>query len=224
MQSVVSLSEASIFASATLRTPILSDVNLTLGHGELLYLVGKVGSGKSSLLRTLYAELPLRVGRGAVCGYNLRSIDRKSFHSFRRRIGVVFQEYNLLSSMNVYDNLAFVLRATDWQSPVNINRRIEQVLDMVSLGDKAYKLPSNISGGERQRVCIARALLNSPELLIADEPTGNLDPGAAADIVQLFHSIAGEGCSVIISTHNSENLRLFPARVVRCADGFIEEI
>lgn len=224
MPPIVSIRDAAIFAAPTLRTPILSDVNFDVNQGELVYIVGRVGSGKSSLLKTLYAEQPLRIGTGMVCGVSLRNLNRKSFHNLRRNVGVVFQEYNLLNGLNIYRNLEFVLRATEWNSKQQIHRRIEEVLNMVSMCDKAYKLPSQLSGGERQRICVARALLNSPQLIIADEPTGNLDPTSAANIIQLFHSITQSGCTVILSTHNSENLRLFPARVMRCSDGFIEDI
>lgn len=224
MDSLIILDRADIYASATTRIPVLHDVNLVLKPAELVYVVGRVGSGKSSLLKTLYGELTLRAGNGLVCGYDLRRMSRKNLHLFRRNIGVVFQEYNLIRGMTVYQNLEFVLRSLEWKSAAQINARIEQVLRMVNLMDKAYKLPSHISGGERQRVCIARALLVSPQLLIADEPTGNLDPVAASEIISLFHSVSAQsGCSVILSTHNSENLRLHPSRVIRCADGFVVE-
>lgn len=221
MNNVVHIEKALIYASSKLNSPILSDVSLTIGEGELLYLVGRVGSGKSSLMKTIYGELPLRVGKGVVCGFDLRKITSKNLYKFRRHIGVVFQEYNLMAGMSVYENLEFVLRATEWKNKRAINRRIEEVLNTVSMADKAHRLPSEVSGGERQRVCIARAILSSPRLIIADEPTGNLDPAAASEIISLFHTIVGQGCSVILSTHNSENVRLFPSRVVRCADGFL---
>lgn len=225
MDSVVSLENVSIFASSTLATPILSEVSFRLAPGELVYLVGKVGSGKSSLMRTLYAEIPLKTGNAEVCGYDLSRLNNYNFHNFRRSIGIVFQEYNLLDDMTIYNNLEFVLRATDWKLRSAIKKRIEEVLQMVEMTDKAFKKPRQISGGERQRICIARALLNSPKLIIADEPTGNLDPVAASDVISLFHSVAkSTNCSVLISTHNSENIRLNPSRSLRCADGFIEQI
>lgn len=223
--SVVSLTNVPIYAASHLKTPILNDVCLTVEPGELIYLIGKVGSGKSSLLRTLYGELPIKGGTAQVCEHSLWELNANNFHTFRRKIGIVFQDYNLLEGMSIYKNLEFVLRATDWKKSAAINKRVGEVLEMVSLTDKAYRMPHEISGGERQRVCIARALLNSPKLILADEPTGNLDPVAASEVVRLFRTIAATGeCSVIVSTHNSENIRLFPGKALRCSDGLLEEV
>lgn len=222
---VVSLENVSIYASVTAQNPILMEVTFDVAPAEMVYLVGKVGSGKTSLLKTLYAETPLKTGSGTVCGYNLRKLSNRAFYDLRRSVGFVFQDYNLFSEMTIYKNLEFVLRATDWKKRTYINNRIGEVLEMVNLVDKAYSLPTQISGGERQRISIARALLNSPELILADEPTGNLDPVAAAEVISLLSNIAqASNCGVIVSTHNSENLRHVPARSLRCAHGFVEQI
>lgn len=221
---IVEFRDVSVFHKERGATPVLSDVNLTVYAGQLTYITGRVGSGKSSLLKTIYGELPLRRGVAQVCGFNMAKLTKVDMPKFRRRLGVVFQEYNLLTEHSVYQNLEFVLRATDWRETAAINKRIEYVLDIVGMRDKAYKMPRQISGGERQRICIARALLNTPQLLIADEPTGNLDPTSSMEVMSLFRDIAARGCGVLLSTHNLENIRRFPSRTFHCAGGFIEEV
>lgn len=224
MQPIIDINSASVFHRDNRYSAVLRDVTFSIEAGELVYLIGRVGSGKSSLLRTLYGELPLRQGQARVCGFNLAGLGKGQIPTLRRQLGVVFQEYNLLNDITIYENLEFVLRATSWRDSDAINRRIEQVLDLVGMRDKAYKRPSQVSGGERQHICIARAMLNSPRLIIADEPTGNLDPVAADSVIELFNSIAAGGCTVLLSTHNSENLRRFPSRTLHCAGGFVEEL
>ncbi len=203
---------------------ILSGVNLTVQKGEFVYLIGRVGSGKSSLLKTLYAEMQLVEGSGTVAGFDLLTLKSRDIPYLRRKIGIVFQDYQLLTDRNVFMNLYFVMRATGWRSEADIRKRIDEVLNMVSLQDKAYKMPFEMSGGEQQRLVIARALLNSPELLLADEPTGNLDPVTADGIMELFQRIAAGGCAVVMSTHNTALIEDFPARTILFSKGEIGEV
>ncbi len=203
---------------------VLNDVNLEVKAGELVYLIGRVGSGKSSLLKTLYAELPLLFGEGEVVGYNLARLKRREIPYLRRKMGVVFQDYNLLDDRNVYMNLDYVMRATGWREETQIKRRIDQVLEVVDLQTKGYRMPYELSGGEQQRLVIARALLNAPDLILADEPTGNLDPLTTESIMKLFQKIVENGCSVVMSTHNTTLLDNFPARAIRFAQGHIQEV
>ncbi len=203
---------------------ILSDVNLRVNEGEFVYLIGRVGSGKSSLLKTLYAEMQLFEGRGNVVGFDLLTLKRKDIPYLRRKIGIVFQDYQLLTDRNVFMNLYFVMKATGWRSESEIRKRIDEVLHMVSLQDKSYKMPFEMSGGEQQRLVIARALINSPKLLLADEPTGNLDPVTANGIMELFQRIASQGCAVVMSTHNTALIEDFPARTILFSKGEISEV
>lgn len=203
---------------------VLSDLSMDVRKGEFVYLIGKVGSGKSTLLKTLYGEIPLAEGHGRIAGYDLRTLKSKDIPYLRRRLGIVFQDYQLLTDRNVFRNLHYVMKATGWKSEVGIRRRIEEILHVVGLVNKEYKMPFQLSGGEQQRLAIARALLNSPEVLLADEPTGNLDPAAANGIMELFRSIAGSGCAVVMSTHNINVIEEFPARTVRFAQGSAQEI
>ncbi len=203
---------------------VLSDVNLCIGRGEMVYLIGKVGSGKSTLLKTLYAEIPLVAGEGWVAGYDLRKLRRKDIPYLRRRMGIVFQDYRLLTDRNVFSNLHYVMKATGWKNETDIRRRIEEMLQLVGLTHKEYKMPFQLSGGEQQRLAIARALLNDPEVLLADEPTGNLDPAAAEGVMALFRQITERGCSVVMSTHNVGLIEEYPSRTIRFAQGRIEEI
>ena len=218
------LREASFRGNGRTSDMVLSDVNLTVFPGELVYLIGRVGSGKSSLLKTLYAELPLREGGGMVVGFDLRRMRRKDVPYLRRRIGIVFQDYQLLTDRNVFQNLHLVLKATGWKNELQIRSKIAEVLDMVSLQNKEYKMPFQLSGGEQQRLAIARALLNNPQVILADEPTGNLDPAAADGIMQLFASIVARGCAVLMSTHNISNIQQYPSRTLRFHQGKVAEI
>ena len=203
---------------------VLSDVSLTVAPGELVYLIGRVGSGKSTLLKTLYAEVQLLTGEGYVAGFDLRRLRRRDVPYLRRRIGIVFQDYQLLTDRNAFLNLHYVLRATGWRNESEIRQRIEKVLDVVQLSSKSYKMPFELSGGEQQRLVIARALLNDPQVLLADEPTGNLDPVTADGIMQLFRQIAARGCAVVMSTHNTALIENYPARAILFAQGKIREV
>ena len=203
---------------------VLSDVNLELHKGEFVYLIGKVGSGKTSLLKTLYGELDVIDGEAEVLGYNMRSIKRKHIPQLRRKLGIVFQDFQLLTDRTVYNNLEFVLRATGWKNKQEIQDRIEEVLQLVGMSNKGYKLPNELSGGEQQRIVIARAVLNSPAIILADEPTGNLDVETGKAIVELLHNICESGSSVVMTTHNLQLLKDYPGRVYRCADHQIVDV
>jgi cell division transport system ATP-binding protein len=201
---------------------VLQDVNLTVNKGEFVYLVGKTGTGKSSLLKTLYGELPLKEGDGTVAGYNIRQLTWKTVPFLRRSLGVVFQDFQLLTDRNVNDNLKFVLKAIGWKDEKLMNEKIADVLDKVGLKSKGFKMTFEMSGGEQQRVDIARALLNSPKLILADEPTGNLDPETSDEIMQLlFHIARDYGTAVVMATHDYIVIQKFPARMVRTEKGRI---
>lgn len=195
---------------------VLKDVNFTIDAGEFVYLIGKVGSGKSSLIKSLYGEVPLQTGEARIFDYDLMNIKRKQIPYLRRKIGIVFQDFQLLTDRNVYANLEFVLDATGWRENNQKEQRIEEVLKEVGMTNKSYKMPHELSGGEQQRIVIARALLNRPELIIADEPTGNLDPETGEQIINHLYTIAKNGTAVIVATHNLTMLDRFPGRVMRC--------
>ena len=203
---------------------ILSDLNFDINAGEFVYLIGRVGSGKSSLLKTLYAELQLIEGEGYVAGFDLRKLKRREIPMLRRRIGIVFQDYQLLTDRNVFMNLYYVMKATGWKNESEIRKLIDEVLKVVSLEAKGYKMPFELSGGEQQRLVIARALLNRPRLLLADEPTGNLDPLTAEGIIRLFQEIARQGCAVVMSTHNTALIEEYPSRTILFSKGKIKEV
>lgn len=218
MQSIVKLSQADIHQSDG--TSILQDISLHIGEGEFTYIIGKTGSGKSSLLKTLYAALPLEKGFGEVAGFDLRSISRHNVHELRRKLGIVFQDFNLLTDRNVEDNLLFVLQATGWKDPEAMQTRINTVLGEVGLMSKKAAMPFELSGGEQQRVVIARALLNNPALLLADEPTGNLDPETSDDVLTLLRNLAKQhNTAVLCATHDYRILQNFPARIIRVQGG-----
>lgn len=198
---------------------VLTDVSLTIGEGEFCYLVGRVGSGKSSLLKSMYADVPIRSGAKAeVLGYNLLNIKKSEIPYLRRKIGIVFQDFQLLQDRSVFDNLSFVLKATGWKDRNEMEHRIEDVLIDVGMQNKSYKMPHELSGGEQQRIVIARALLNNPKLILADEPTGNLDPQTGITIVSLLQDLASNGHSILMATHNIQLCEDFPGRVIRCRD------
>jgi cell division transport system ATP-binding protein len=202
---------------------VLSDASLTLRNGEFVYVIGRVGSGKSSLLRSLYGEIPIRKGTATVLGYDLRRIKKNEIPFLRRKLGIVFQDFQLLIDRTVNKNLEFVLHATGWKKKDDINRRVEEVLTQVGMPNKGYKMPHELSGGEQQRVAIARSLLNNPKLILADEPTGNLDPETSEQIVQLLHDICKDGKTVIMSTHNYSIVEKFSARVIKCDQGVLKD-
>ena len=206
---------------------ILKGVNFTADAGEFIYIIGKVGSGKSSLLKTIYGELDIDKDdceKANVLGYDMGSIKRAAIPSLRRKMGIIFQDFQLLHDRSVYRNLRFVLRATGWKDGKKIDARIDEVLRQVGLSDKRDKMPHELSGGEHQRIAIARALLNKPKMLIADEPTGNLDPETANNIVGLLRQACDEGTCVVMSTHNIQLLKKFPGKIYRCQDGHFEQV
>lgn len=197
---------------------VLKGVTFELHSGEFVYLIGRVGSGKSSLMKSMYCEIPVAEGDAMVLDYDLNVIKKKDIPYLRRKIGIVFQDFQLLTDRSVYDNLRFVLEATGWKNKNEINERIEQALRQVGMSNKSYKMPHELSGGEQQRIVIARALLNEPALVLADEPTGNLDPDTGHQIVSLLHEIAENGTAVIMATHNLQLVDEYPGRVLRCED------
>lgn len=216
-ETVISLKNVNIYQGESL---ILQDVNFTVERGEFVYLVGKTGTGKSSLLKTLYGELPLREGEGSVVGFNLHDITWKNVPFLRRKLGVVFQDFQLLTDRNVQDNLKFVLKATGWKDERLMEEKIHDVLEKVGLKSKGFKMPFEMSGGEQQRVDIARALLNSPKLLLADEPTGNLDPETSDEIMQLLVQIAKDyGTAIIMATHDFIVINRYPSRMLKTERG-----
>ena len=197
---------------------ILSEVTFSINKGEFVYLIGKTGSGKSSLLKTLYAELPTDEGIVKVAGFDLTDISRKDIPCLRRKLGIVFQDFQLLDDRNVEANLDFVLRATGWYDEEQISNRIDEVLEKVGLKDKRKSMPYNLSGGERQSVSIARALLNDPDIILADEPTGNLDPETTLDVLKVLRKIAENGTAVLMATHNYGLIQKYPGRILKCED------
>lgn len=203
---------------------VLKHVDFTLAEGEFAYLIGKVGSGKSSLLKSMYAEIPVFTGEARVMDTDLVGIRRKDVPMLRRQIGIVFQDFQLLTDRNVYDNLRFVLDATGWKDADAKDERIEEVLRQVGMGNKSYKMPHELSGGEQQRIVIARALLNRPKLILADEPTGNLDPATGDHIVRHLREISEQGTAVVMATHNLQLVEQYPARIVRCEDKRLVEM
>lgn len=203
---------------------VLEDVNLELNKGEFVYLIGKVGSGKTSLLKTIYGELDIQSGDAEVLGYNMSNIKRKHIPQLRRRLGIVFQDFQLLTDRNVHSNLSFVLRATGWSNKIAIKERIDEVLDQVGMTGKGYKMPNELSGGEQQRIVIARAILNRPEIILADESTGNLDSETGRQIVELLKSICASGSAIMMTTHNLHLLSEYPGIVYRFENHQIKEV
>jgi cell division transport system ATP-binding protein len=220
LDTIIELKSCSIMQQDHL---VLSDVSLKADKGEFLYLVGKVGSGKTSLIRTINAQIPLIDGEGWVAGFDLRKLKKREIPLLRRKLGIVFQDFQLLIDRTVHDNLEFVLRATGWTSKIATEDRIREVLEKVGLQNKGFKMPHQLSGGEQQRVVIARALLNDPEIILADEPTGNLDPETSEEIHVLLRSMSDTGRAVIMSTHKLSLVKKYPARTMRCENGKVTE-
>ncbi len=219
---LVKLENVDIFIKKKL---ILKDVSLEVNKGDFVYFIGKVGSGKSSLLKLMYAELPLEYGNAVVCGFDLKNIKHRQIAALRKKLGIIFQDFQLLSDRSVYDNLFFVLKATGWKKKNEINAQIEKVLDKVGLIDKIYSMPHQLSGGEQQRIAIARSLLNEPELIIADEPTGNLDPETSSEILSILKEIQNTGnAAVIVATHDYDLIKQHPATTYKFENNSIEKV
>ena len=218
---VLTLANADIYQGQKL---VLGEVSFAVHKGEFVYLIGRTGSGKTSLLKTLYADLWLQHGQGSVAGFALEKLKHRDIPFLRRKVGIVFQDFQLFTDRSIEDNLRFVLRATGWKDKKEVTDRISEVLMQVGLGTSLKKMPHQLSGGEQQRVVIARAMLNEPQILIADEPTGNLDPAVAEQIMQVFQTISTAGTAVLMATHNYDLLRKFPNRVLRVSEGKIEEV
>ncbi len=215
---IIELDRLSVYQNENL---ILSNVNLTISKGEFLYLIGKTGSGKSSLLKTIYSELPVRIGTARVAGFDLRMIRRTDIPMLRRKLGIIFQDFQLLMDRSVNENLFFVMRATGWKDKRQMQKRLLEVLAKVNLGNKGTKMPHQLSGGEQQRVAIARALVNDPEVILADEPTGNLDPESSEGIISLLMDISRTGRAVVVATHNYTFFEKYPAPTLLCENGKI---
>lgn len=220
-QTVLALNNVTIYQEG--RT-ILSDVNLEVKHGEFIYLIGKTGSGKSSLLKTLYGDLPLTEGSGHIVDYNLETLTEEEIPFLRRRIGIVFQDFKLLPDRSINDNMLFVLKATGWTDLNDMNNKIDEVLTKVGMQDFGNKMPHQLSGGEQQRVAIARALLNDPEFILADEPTGNLDPQTSAEVLEVLKNINALGKTIIMATHDYALLMKYPSKTLKCEDTKIFEV
>lgn len=210
---VLYLKDASIYQRETL---ILSDVNIEIQKGEFVYLIGKTGTGKSSFMKTLYGDLPLTDGEGTIVDYNLRGLKENDIPFLRRKLGVVFQDFKLLNDRNVWENLIFVLKATGWKDKASMDQRIDEVLGKVGMKTKGFKNPYQLSGGEQQRVAIARALLNNPELILADEPTGNLDPQTSVEIMEVLQQISRNGNTILMATHDYALLLKYPSKTLKC--------
>lgn len=220
LDTIIEFENANIFQKDNL---ILKDVNLAINKGEFVYFIGKVGSGKTSLIKTMNAEIPIKEGEAKVAGFDLTKLKIKQVPQLRRKLGIVFQDFKLLTDRTVFDNLQFVLKATGWKNKNEINDRIADVLDRVGLSYKGYKMPHQLSGGEQQRVVIARALLNDPEIILADEPTGNLDPETSEDLMRLFLEISNNGRAVVMATHDYNMVKKFPTRTIQFENGKVIE-
>lgn len=218
---MLQLQNVSIFQDKVL---VLSEVNLNLKKGDFSYLIGKTGSGKSSLMKTLYGELPLKEGEGTIVGFDLKNLKEKQIPFLRRKLGIVFQDFKLLVDRSVFENLRFVLKATGWKDKAKIKNKIDEVLKKVGMLEKAYKMPYELSGGEQQRIAIARALLNDPDLILADEPTGNLDPKTSVEIMQVLQDINKSGKTILMATHDYALILKFPYKTLRCEGGKVFEV
>ncbi|MCX7550559.1 cell division ATP-binding protein FtsE [Xanthomarina sp. F2636L] len=221
MQNVLYLKDASIFQGENL---VLSDINIEINKGEFVYLIGKTGTGKSSFMKTLYGDLPLTKGEGCIVDFNLRTLKEKDIPFLRRKLGVVFQDFKLLTDRTINENLLFVLKATGWKNKSDMNSRVEEVLSKVDMKTKGFKYPHELSGGEQQRVAIARALLNDPELILADEPTGNLDPQTSIEVMEVLQEINKNGNTILMATHDYALLLKYPSKTLKCDENQVFEV
>lgn len=219
--SVVNFYKVSIFQNGEL---VLSDISLNVNKGDFVFLIGRTGSGKSSLIKTIYGDIPLKKGDGKVVSFSLNNLKEHQTPYLRRKIGIVFQDFKLLTDRNIFENLNFVLRATGWKDKDLIKKRINEVLSLVSLNNVLKKFSSELSGGEQQRIAIARSLLNNPEIIIADEPTGNLDPQTSHEIMELFQSLNQNGMTILMATHDYNMIAKFPSKVLKCENGEVFEV
>ena len=220
-QVILSLQNSQIFQRENL---VLSDVDLTINKGEFVYLIGKTGSGKSSLMKTLYGDLRLEKGKGSIVGFNLNTLKEKEIPFLRRKIGIVFQDFKLLNDRSVFENLLFVLKATGWKDKAKMKAKINEVLSKVGMETKDFKMPFQLSGGEQQRIAIARALLNDPDLILADEPSGNLDPATSVDVMNVLKEIHDSGKTILMATHDYALILKFPYRTIKCEGGELFEV
>ncbi len=218
---ILSLKDVSVFQKDNL---VLNDINLEVRKGEFVYLIGKTGSGKSSFMKTLYADLPLKQGHGRVVGFNLKTLEEKKIPYLRRKLGIVFQDFKLLPDRNINKNLLFVLKATGWTDSVLMNAKIEEVLEKVGMKTKGFKFPHELSGGEQQRIAIARALLNDPELILADEPTGNLDPQTSVEVMKVLQDINKTGRTILMATHDYALILKYPSKTLKCDGNKVFEV
>lgn len=218
---VLSLKDVTVYQG---NNAVITNVNLEVNHGEFIYIIGKTGAGKSSFMKTLYGDLPLKSGQGTIVDYDLAKLKEKKIPYLRRKIGIVFQDFKLLPDRTVYDNLLFVMKATGWSDKREMEVKINEVLDKVGMKNAVHKMPHQISGGEQQRVAVARALLNDPELILADEPTGNLDPQTSVEVMNLLREINQNGKTIIMATHDYALLMKFPSKTLKCDSGTLFEV
>ncbi len=218
---ILSLKEVAVFQKENM---VLNDINLEINKGEFVYLIGKTGSGKSSFMKTLYADLPLQYGHGRVVGFNLKTLEEKNIPYLRRKLGIVFQDFKLLPDRNINRNLQFVLKATGWNDPAMMDAKIEEVLEKVGMKTKGFKFPHELSGGEQQRIAIARALLNDPELILADEPTGNLDPQTSVEVMKVLQEINKTGRTILMATHDYALILKYPSKTLKCDGNKVFEV
>ncbi|MFC2148080.1 MAG: ATP-binding cassette domain-containing protein [Eudoraea sp.] len=220
-ESILNLNEVAVFQKDSM---VLNDITLEVKKGEFVYLIGKTGSGKSSLMKTLYADLPLLEGHGRIVGFNLKTLEEKDIPFLRRKLGIVFQDFKLLPDRNINKNLMFVLKATGWKDPDKMDTKIEEVLDKVGMKTKGFKFPHELSGGEQQRIAIARALLNDPEIILADEPTGNLDPQTSVEVMKVLQEINKAGRTILMATHDYALLLKYPSKTLKCEGAKVFEV
>jgi len=220
-QNVLFLRNVNIYQEKNM---VLSNVNLEVNHGEFIYIIGKTGSGKSSLMKTLYADLPLIEGQASIVDFDLAALKESNIPYLRRKIGIVFQDFKLLPDRSINENMLFVLKATGWKDQIEMQQKIEEVLEKVDMNTSSYKMPHQLSGGEQQRVAIARALLNDPELILADEPTGNLDPQTSVEVMSVLRKINENGKTVIMATHDYALIMKFPGKTLKCEGGNLFEV